>query len=204
MTGLTFNDLTVLRRSGVTDFGEAKWLCRCVCGTEVYCAGSVLRRGTKKSCGCRWRATFEDTKVCSRCKVELPHASFYRTKGGQLESHCIACRLLPCARFYRLNPELYSARRARVVSERNARRARILEAYGGKCACCGEVEVTFLTIDHKNGNGREHRAEVGGQDAFYKWIEEQNYPDTLQCLCMNCNWGRYRHGGTCPHQRRLQ
>lgn len=37
-------------------------------------------------------------------------------------------------------------------------RKNIYDAYGGAfCACCGENQQEFLSIDHINGNGNEHR-----------------------------------------------
>jgi hypothetical protein len=37
----------------------------------------------------------------------------------------------------------------------------VLAAYGGKCVCCGEAEEAFLTLDHVNNDGKQHRAELG-------------------------------------------
>jgi hypothetical protein len=202
---MTFNDLTVLARAGSTKFGEARWLCRCTCGTEVHCAGSVLRRGTKKSCGCLWRTTFEETRICSSCKLEKPHQEFYRNRNGTLEAQCRYCKQHYFAAFYREHPEFHSARAARVKAERVALRERVLAAYGGKCACCGEDEPIFLAIDHKNGGGSKHREQFRTSEQFYKWLEANGYPsDEYQCLCANCNWGKHANGGTCPHKRRVQ
>jgi hypothetical protein len=33
----------------------------------------------------------------------------------------------------------------------------VIAAYGGRCACCGEFERDFLTLDHVNNDGAEHR-----------------------------------------------
>lgn len=74
----------------------------------------------------------------------------------------------------------------------------VYEHYGNKCVCCGEVEEAFLTIDHINNNGAEHRKKVHS-GRFYRWIIENNYPNDLQILCHNCQWGR-RKCGICPHQ----
>lgn len=75
-----------------------------------------------------------------------------------------------------------------------------------RCACCGERELDFLTLDHIAGNGREHRAElkkkgIGHGVAFYRWLSLQGYPPGLQVLCYNCNMAKGRHGNVCPHQR---
>ena len=34
---------------------------------------------------------------------------------------------------------------------------RVLDHYGRACSCCGETEPAFLTIDHVNNDGAEHR-----------------------------------------------
>ena len=74
-------------------------------------------------------------------------------------------------------------------------------AYGGYvCACCGETEPIFLTIDHINNNGNEHRKTISAGYAMYLWLKKNNYPEDFQILCMNCNWGKARNKGVCPHK----
>ena len=74
-------------------------------------------------------------------------------------------------------------------------RLETLEAYGGRCFCCGEDRVQFLCLDHKRGGGSKHRREVGN---IYLWAKRNGYPDILQVACSNCNsaLGLY---GWCPH-----
>lgn len=75
----------------------------------------------------------------------------------------------------------------------------VLNAYGGPiCQCCQETEVQFLSIDHINGGGVQHR-KIQRAGLFYPWLKKNGYPSGFQVLCMNCNWGR-RLSGTCPHQ----
>lgn len=83
-------------------------------------------------------------------------------------------------------------------------REEVFGAYGGKrCACCGETEPLFLTIDHVNNDGAEMR-ESGvhsrGGTQFYQWLRKSGFPTGFQVLCMNCNLGKHRNGGVCPHQ----
>jgi hypothetical protein len=67
-------------------------------------------------------------------------------------------------------------------------RERVVGAYGGKCACCGESNPMFLTLDHVNNDGGKMRREVHTSSSnFYLWAIRNGYPKTLQCLCMNCN-----------------
>ena len=99
--------------------------------------------------------------------------------------------------------------RERLRETRERLRLAVFTHYGQKCACpgnCGETELLFLTIDHINDDGAEHRRKINPKnplrmsgDAFYRWIVRNNFPDDLQVLCWNCNCGRHRNGGTCPH-----
>src|ERR1700741_5049216 len=59
-------------------------------------------------------------------------------------------------------------------------KAEMVAAYGGHCVCCNETRLEFLTINHKNGGGRQHRlsikgnARVGGIH-FYFWLKKQGW-----------------------------
>ena len=78
----------------------------------------------------------------------------------------------------------------------------IFEHYGNKCNCCGESIVEFLTIDHVNNDGAEHKRMLNTKDSdrVYKDIQRQGYPDDYQILCYNCNYAKGIHG-RCPHQK---
>ena len=75
----------------------------------------------------------------------------------------------------------------------------LLDHYGSECACCCESEPMFLELDHVNGGGTTHRKEVGGGSRFWGWIKRNNFPEEYQILCSNCNSGKHRNGGICPH-----
>ena len=96
---------------------------------------------------------------------------------------------------------------SRVESERQAGKERrrrlrseVIAAYGGRCACCGETTPEFLSVDHMNNDGAQHRKHVkSGQ--FYPWLKRNGFPkDGFQLLCMNCNSAK-GFFGECPHQR---
>jgi hypothetical protein len=74
----------------------------------------------------------------------------------------------------------------------------VLEHYGKKCACCGESNIKFLTIDHINGGGTKHRKKINTQINY--WLVKNNFPKGFQTLCFNCNWGKHINGGICPHK----
>jgi hypothetical protein len=90
---------------------------------------------------------------------------------------------------------LFLQRRCRKEAKR-----KVLEGYGGKCACCGEKHFCFLTIDHKKGDGATHRKARGSFDSykFYVWLIRNKFPKAYQALCYNCNCakGVKKH---CPH-----
>jgi hypothetical protein len=83
-------------------------------------------------------------------------------------------------------------------------RLRVIEGYGGKCFCCGENKWEFLTIDHKNGNGADHRKKTGlVSNKLYLFLIRTNFPkDDYQLLCFNCNCARAHNNGICPHIQR--
>ena len=77
-------------------------------------------------------------------------------------------------------------------------RKETIEAYGGKCVCCGENKIEFLAIDHINGGGSQHRKRDSRATQMSHWLKEQGWPDGYRILCHNCNLsiGFY---GYCPH-----
>ena len=79
-------------------------------------------------------------------------------------------------------------------------KAKVFNHYGPFCACCGEDIPQFLTIDHVNNDGAAHRRDSWHGSKIYQYIVENDYPDTFQVLCMNCNFGKYMNGGVCPHE----
>ena len=78
------------------------------------------------------------------------------------------------------------------------RRKKVIEHYGGKCACCGESQYEFMTIDHINNDGAEHRRSVVGTRSICLWLIKHNFPPEFQILCWNCNAAKQFHG-ICPH-----
>ena len=83
---------------------------------------------------------------------------------------------------------------------------KVFNHYGKFCACCGESEVEFLTIDHIAGGGTQQRLKIGSSSGFYKWLVKSNFPEGFQTLCFNCNCARSKpkNQGICPHQRQLK
>lgn len=85
-------------------------------------------------------------------------------------------------------------------------RAKVIAGYGGRCQCCGENIPEFLTLDHVNNDGKQHRASLGhnrGGSPMMRWAVSNNYPDSLQLLCWNCNLAKSLYG-ECPHKTDAQ
>lgn len=85
---------------------------------------------------------------------------------------------------------------------RDKLKAEVYAAYGNRCACCGEAEVRFLSIDHVDNDGFLNRK--AGFDncttALMGRIKREGFPPSFQLLCMNCNHGKSRNNGVCPHK----
>lgn len=169
------------------------------------------------------------SKTCTKCgRTKDLETGFYRTKYSRdgYRPWCKDCILAQNTawkadnpekqRTYRAtwraanpNPEAVRAWKAANPEKNKAhgasRRARVREQvfdhYGNTCACCGETED--LTIDHLNGDGREHRDELGynGGTEFYAWLIREGFQPGFAVLCMPCNcskkngwWCRLDHG----------
>ena len=97
LSGMTFGKLHVLRQDSHSLRGNAKWVCRCECGTEKSIVGAYMRSGRVISCGCHrkqllassrtkhgmtnsptWSVWREMRKRCSN-----PKADSYKHYGGR-------------------------------------------------------------------------------------------------------------------------
>jgi len=92
--------------------------------------------------------------------------------------------------------------RKNALAYRIRQRQLVFDHYGWRCACCGETESAFLTLDHKNNDGayfRRYRQENGGI-TLYRYVIKAEFPVDLQTLCFNCNCAKGIYG-KCPHQK---
>jgi hypothetical protein len=157
-------------------------------------------------------------KQCSRCRQTKPLSEFHRnaksSDGHKYE--CKRCRLglddperraalmnrsRELEDMYRANSEYQADRNARFRDSHARRRRTVIDNLGGKCVCCGETEIVFLTVDHIEGGGNDHRRQLGGSSQnLYRWLIKKGFPDGFQVLCFNCNQGKHVNGGVCPHQ----
>lgn len=109
---------------------------------------------------------------------------------------------------WRKDPAKVRAHNDRVIRYRTKLKAEVITHYGGRCSCCGESRPVFLTIDHIEGGGNEHRRALqktpqkghpSGGRCTYVWLRNNNYPEGFQVLCWNCNSAKHILG-VCPHQ----
>lgn len=88
---------------------------------------------------------------------------------------------------------------------RAALKQEVIDVYGSKCLCCNCNIIDFLTIDHIDESGAEHRKKLSKNgsrsfSSFYQWLKKNNYPqENYQVLCFNCNYAKHICG-ICPHQ----
>lgn len=83
-----------------------------------------------------------------------------------------------------------------------ADRQKCLEHYGRKCSYCLQTIEIFLTIDHINNDGAEHRRSMTSNkesrgragSTIYAWLRRNDFPEGFQILCYNCNIAKHHHG----------
>ena len=135
-------------------------------------------------------------KWCGGCKTHKDRSEVHRarTQPDGLQVRCKAC-----VKEYR------TKNREKITASQRSREARFkakaIAAYGGQCACCGETEFAFLTFDHVNNDGAEHRrSRKQYATHMARWAALHGYPKSLQVLCANCNMAKQFTPGGCPHQ----
>lgn len=107
-------------------------------------------------------------------------------------------------REYRKDPTKRSRWNAMYRRKGQEHKLDVFKHYGNKCNCCGETELLFLSMDHVNNDGNIFRKKIHSGYKTYIWIRRNNYPKDLQLLCMNCNFGKARNGGVCPHKNKKE
>jgi len=157
-------------------------------------------------------------KTCTRCKVEKPITEFRLLHKRYRHSYCNDCfreyhrewTNSPAGqRWQKANNKRFHKRRPNYGADYQRQRRlgmweRIFTTYGRVCVCCGEAEPAFLTVDHVNNDGGADRKKHGNSAAFRWWLSNQpaKLPDYAM-MCFNCNLGRERNNGICPHQPKL-
>jgi hypothetical protein len=158
----------------------------------------------------------DGTRNCTGCGLPFPLTAEYwhaaTSKSTGLRNQCKTC----VSAYAKNNRPAYNRRRRLWVLQHPEKaatakkihqqtlRVRVLIKYSGNpphCVCCGEASLPFLTIDHTNGDGAEHRKASGlgrGGSSLYQWLHTNGYPTGFQVLCYNCNCAKSARTA-CPH-----
>lgn len=122
-------------------------------------------------------------KKCTSCKQEKTEENFTKNKLFK-DGLAAVCKL--CTSIYQRNVRFQM-------------KEIVFRKYGNRCACCGESDSRFLTIDHINNDGYIDRNTTKSRNS-YAHIVANGFPKDLQIFCWNCNCAKqYNGGGSCPH-----
>lgn len=138
-----------------------------------------------------------NNKLCPKCnQIKSVNEFYIRSGTNKLQSYCKDCKNLVCSNGgydYKKNREYRTLLKRKVMYHYSNGRL--------CCRCCGERHMEFLTIDHINNDGAEHRRKIGKtQYDVCRWIINNNFPEGFQVLCFNCNCAK-EYSGYCPHQK---
>lgn len=148
----------------------------------------------KCRCG---RVRAEGHRRCARCIADGVRDDKLKRARRREAGLCVICG---GAREDKNHARCRKCNRAGLAYHFRIREAALM-AYGGRCACCGEEGVVFLTLDHINGNGARHRRSEPRAKWLPQYLKLRGYPSGYQVLCYNCNMAK-RQGPACPHQTR--
>lgn len=162
-----------------------------VCGKELYRRPKGLDGSPIK---CRSCTTAERNRkgridFCRICGIELTERTgTWWGRGEKRIKHTAYCK--KC--YSKIDRE-----------KRRELKQEVIDHFGGKCACCGETRLEFLTLDHVNNDGGVHRRETPNSlgTSLYNRLKANGFQSEyeLQVLCWNCNMAKAYYG-TCPHK----
>lgn len=153
-------------------------------------------------------------KTCIKCKKEKALDCFgveSKRPDGK-KGFCKECASILRKRYYK--SELSVARTMKwrkknyaknlqyMANYRRKLKQQVIDGYGGKCVCCGETEIVFLTLEHLQGDGEKHRGgRNSGSYGAYRDVIKRGFPPECTILCMNCNYAK-RGDKQCPHTKK--
>lgn len=149
----------------------------------------------------------EVIRTCVKCGVPKTLENFAIARANRFgrHRHCKACGVKDTMETYWEDPEPFRKIGVEnVLARRRVRKIAVLEHYGRSCACCGEANPKWLTIDHIVPIGGTKARRAAGHGSMVDWLAKHNFPEGYQILCWNCNVGRYHNGGICPHKEGSQ
>lgn len=144
-------------------------------------------------------------RPCRICKeVETPRGgacdSCWKLRQREYDVKYMAVRAERLRQDRKRDPERFKG----YWNKKNAKiRAEMINAYGGRCECCGESIEVFLTLEHKKRDGAAHRRSLSksrNPRMVYADLRKRGWPkDDYGILCFNCNMGSWKVG-ICPHK----
>lgn len=156
-------------------------------------------------CGIKSTSNWYKGPTCIKC-YRLPNISNYNRRSRDFANRQINLGLCQtgCGKKLKSKSRCQECLNKHNKDSKNRRRQlriKALQHYGGKCNCCGETAYGFLTFEHKNGDGAEHRRKIwhSGGGNMAHWLIKNNYPDFIEILCYNCNCSKWNLG-QCPHK----
>jgi hypothetical protein len=179
------------------------------CGKVFLVGGGGKAKNAKRCCGyrCAKLLKYKDTLHCKEwliSKYVVDRLSAYEV--AKLAGSSDYPVYLALERFG-IQIRTQSETKKHVFDRRGRKfvsKQEMIDAYGGRCACCGEAEPEFLTLDHVGGGGGEHRKKFrdNGRNhvvGIRYELKKAGWPkDKYRLLCMSCNWATSRNK-TCPH-----
>lgn len=151
-------------------------------------------------------------KICTQCKEEKNSEEDFYLIRGKPRAECKACNSKRTVKWGQANRDRRNAsakkwreshpEELKQVVKRNCfkRKKICIEHYGidSGCVCCSEKEICFLTLDHIQDDASEKKKTTGERLRYWMVIRD-GFPEGLQTLCFNCQWGKRINKGFCPH-----
>jgi hypothetical protein len=96
-----------------------------------------------------------------------------------------------------LSPKIFGDINAKHQILRWKNKLKVIAAYGGGCASCGEKDPRVLNVDHVENDGKNHVGSTGRRitgNSLYSYLIKENFPaHRFQILCANCNQRKEWH-----------
>jgi hypothetical protein len=153
-----------------------------------------------------YQALCGNQKYCSSCQGQakrerhvLYQRIYYRANRERLVRSTKRWQARNRSQYLRKRREYEFAKIKRIVPL-------VIGHYSGgtfTCACCGQSERDFLTIDHVDGGANKISRELAiprGGSELYRWLARNNFPSGFAVLCANCNSSKGKHG-MCVHKQ---
>jgi len=137
---------------------------------------------------------------CRKCGIELTEDTWLPCQQRQGAYICKFCERKRSQEKYTKNKDYINNKHKLRHKEK---RMILLKYYSNEtmsCACCGENNIEFLTIDHINNDGHLHRQNSSVRSSIYNWLIKNHFPAGFQVLCFNCNMAKGIYG-ICPHKK---